>query len=183
MTQSVELLLDATAERRVLDDWQILAEAGLPSLARHRSPSNRPHVTLAAVARVEPAQEAALVEVVRDRLPVTGLGGPLTIFGRDRLTLVRVIAASRAILDLHLAVAAVLALPSDDLAAPGRWVPHVTLARRLPAAQLPRAVELLAPDDLPVHFEVARRWDSDQRQSWPVPPGPSSGSSSIPRNM
>jgi hypothetical protein len=44
----VELLLDEAAELAVREAWRRLADAGLPSQARHRSPTNSPHLTLAA---------------------------------------------------------------------------------------------------------------------------------------
>ncbi|MFS0865779.1 2'-5' RNA ligase family protein [Microbacterium sp. 179-B 1A2 NHS] len=56
---SIELLLDEATERAVRAEWAALAAAGLSSLGRHPSPSNRPHVTL----------------LVRERVPVAALGG------------------------------------------------------------------------------------------------------------
>ena len=57
MTQSVELLLDEGLDALVRSDWDALAVAGLPSQGRHRSASNRPHVTLAAMKAVDAALE------------------------------------------------------------------------------------------------------------------------------
>ena len=44
---TVELLLDGKLEDAVRRLWGELHEAGQPSLATHRHPTNRPHVTLA----------------------------------------------------------------------------------------------------------------------------------------
>ncbi len=41
---SVEALLDATTDTAVRKEWAALAEAGLPSQAAHRGPTNAPHV-------------------------------------------------------------------------------------------------------------------------------------------
>ena len=44
--QTVELLLDPTTDAAVRAEWQRLAEAGLPSQARHHGGTNAPHITL-----------------------------------------------------------------------------------------------------------------------------------------
>ena len=67
--QSVELVLDAATDEAVRGLWQALAEAGLPSQADHRGPTNAPHVTLAAVPVVSAAAEEALVPLAA-RLPL-----------------------------------------------------------------------------------------------------------------
>jgi len=46
--RSIELTFDEETESAVRADWRALAGAGLPSLARHSGPTNRPHLTLAA---------------------------------------------------------------------------------------------------------------------------------------
>ena len=46
--RTVELLLDEAADSTVREAWRRLADAGLPSQARHPSPTNSPHLTLAA---------------------------------------------------------------------------------------------------------------------------------------
>ena len=44
--RTVELVCDPDLDATVREAWRRLAAAGLPSLATHRSPTNRPHVTL-----------------------------------------------------------------------------------------------------------------------------------------
>ncbi|MFC6258457.1 2'-5' RNA ligase family protein, partial [Kocuria oceani] len=51
---SLELLLGEDAEASVRADWDRLIEAGLPSSGRHRSPSNRPHITVVAAPSLAP---------------------------------------------------------------------------------------------------------------------------------
>ena len=173
MVQSVELLLDDAAEQRFLGDWTSLADAGLASQARHRSPSNRPHVTLAAVPALDATAEDRLASLLPQALPLPAYAGPVAVFAQDPVVLVRLVVTSRALLELQEAVARVVGVPSDSLSAPGRWVPHVTLAHRMPRAQLSEAVGLLPRQDGPLVLTAARRWDGDARRDWLLAaPGP-----------
>ena len=165
MTQSVELLLDAASEARVVTEWRLLDEAGLRSQAQHRGASNRPHVTLAAVDELPADLDPLITDVCRDRLPMDARVGSLVMFGGRLVTLARLVVPDVALLDLHAAVSA----PLDDIGSlteVGRWVPHVTLALRMPPAELPAAVDLLGPDAGSVRFEGARRWDGVARRTW-----------------
>ena len=166
MTQTVELMLDAASEALVVEQWRLLDEAGLPSQAQHRSPSNRPDVNVAAVPALDEAREESVAEACRTALPLDVHVGPLTIFGREPVVLVRLVVVSSALLELHEAVTRATGTAADDLTAPGRWVPHVTLAHRLPRDQLSRALALLPPADAAVRLDTARRWDSQARRSW-----------------
>jgi 2'-5' RNA ligase len=170
MVQSVELLLDDEAEQRVLADWTTLADAGLASAARHRSPTNRPHVTLAAVPSLDEDAEEGLAALLSGALPLPAYAGPVAVFGQDPVVLVRLVVTSRALLDLQAAVGRVVDVAADGLAAPGRWVPHVTLAHRMPREQVSAALGLLPRDDGPVGLVLARRWDSDARRAWLLAP-------------
>jgi len=51
--RSVELVFDDPTDSRIRADWARLQAAGLPSLAAHTSPSNSPHITLAAGGELE----------------------------------------------------------------------------------------------------------------------------------
>lgn len=168
MLQSVELLLDDAGEERIRADWRLLDEAGLASQAQHRSASNRPHVMLAAVTSLAPADEDRVAWACRDALPVRAYVGPLTVFGRDPVALVRLVVATVPLLHLHAVVAEAAGTVTDEPGAPGRWVPHVTLAHRLPRDQLGRALAALPRHEVPVRFEHARRFDPDRRRTWLV---------------
>jgi 2'-5' RNA ligase len=171
--QSVELLLDAAGDALVTGLWQRLVDAGLPSQGRHRSPSNRPHITVVAVPDLPPGAEAALAGVVAGRLPVLGTWAQLTRFGWGPWTLVWRVEPSPELLDLQARVAEVCAVPADQLTAPAHWTPHVTLARRVDEADLAAVREVL---ELPmaaaaggrVVAPVLRRWDGAARREWPV---------------
>ena len=166
MTQAVELLLDPESDAAVRDQWRLLDEAGLPSRGRHRSPSNRPHVTVAAVARIAPAAEHEIARACVDRLPIAVRLGAPVVFGVDPVVLVRLVIPTAALLDLHAVVARFAEVPSGSTSEPGAWTPHVTLSQRLSRAHLPRALEALPGDDLPLRLEFARRWDGEARREW-----------------
>lgn len=172
MAQSVELLMDSRTDGAVRDQWAALAAAGLPSPALRGGQSHRPHVTLAARRALDVACEPALA-VAMDALPLPLRLGALACFGRGPYVLVRLVVASRALLDLQAAVTGVLGPDpaTDRHFAPGRWTPHVTLARRLPARQVGAAVTVLAAGrDLEGTAVACRRWDGDARREWPVAP-------------
>ena len=166
MAHSVELLFDQETDDAIRRQWAALAEAGLPSQAHHRSPTNRPHVTLTVAAGVDPAVDAPLRELA-GRLPMPcRIGAPL-VFGHRSLVLARLIVPGRGLLDFHESVDAICAphLPSGPFphASPGQWTPHVTLARRLAPADLAAALDAVAADATDGTFAGLRRWDGDAR--------------------
>lgn len=166
--QSVELLLDESSDAHVRGQWHALADAGLPSQAQHTGVTNAPHVTLAMREVVDGGREPLLREVVAD-LPLPVRLGALAVFGRHRYVLVRLLVADPALLALHCAVAEVLGPASDGelLTEPGRWTPHVTLARGLDATGVGRALQALG-GSRPVQGEAVdcRRWDPVAGRAW-----------------
>jgi 2'-5' RNA ligase len=181
VVQSVELLLDPHLDGAVRRQWQALADAGLPGLAGHRSPSNRPHVTLAVSREHWPDDvEATLAEVItmaRDdgTLPIdVRLGGYVVFAHRTRHVLGRLVVPSPALLGLQarLAGATRAAGPGVPHTEPGRWTPHVTLARSLAGEQFPAALAALGAAggtaDLAGSGVGVRRWDGDARREWPL---------------
>lgn len=182
---SIELLLDASTDGAVRQQWSLLAEAGLPSQARHTGDSNAPHVTLVARGSIDPAHDGALRERAGD-LPLPFRFGGLVVFGTPPrgLVLARLVVVTDRILrlhdDVHEAVRAGSAETSIEPAdlphtRPGTWTPHVTLASRLTTAQLASAVEVLgrAPTaEIDATFTTLRRWDSDLREVVALDPVP-----------
>lgn len=166
MAHSVELLFDPEIDAFIRADWAALADAGLPSQARHRSPTNRPHVTLTVADRIDAAVDAALWEPARQFPLECRIGAPM-IFGRTALTLVRLIVPAAGLLRLHESVDAICApfMPDGPFphARPGQWTPHVTLCRRLPPTDLAAALEVIGADDVVGTFAGLRRWDGDAR--------------------
>jgi 2'-5' RNA ligase len=170
VVQSVELLLDPDADALIRNQWVRLAAAGLPSQALHTGDSNAPHVTLAARGSIDPALEPALRRALAVLPLPVGLGA-LACFGQRRLVLVRLVVASAALLRVQAEIQSALGADPADPAgtshfAPGRWTPHVTLARRLSPEQLALAVSLLDGEHDSAMAAGGRRWDSDARRVW-----------------
>jgi hypothetical protein len=165
MVHSVELLFDAETDAAVRRIWDDLAQAGIRSLAGHRSPTNRPHVTVTVAEHIDGGVDEALVPLL-DRLPLSCVIGAPMLFGAGPFTLVRLVVPSAELLSLHADVHRVCLpqmaerpLPHAD---PGRWTPHVTLARRVPADQLATAVALPRGNrDLPARVVGLRHWDGN----------------------
>lgn len=171
--QSVELLLDPATDAAVRAEWAALSAAGLPSQADHRGETNAPHISVLA-AEGFPEDEGSLPAAAR-ALPLAVRLGPPVLFSGRRLVLARLVVVDRALLDVHADVVAALAGatgPSPHTA-PGRWVPHVTLARGIPAEGLATALETLGPERAGVPELVGeatglRRWDPVARRAWAV---------------
>lgn len=171
--QSVELLLDPGTDEAVRALWQALSAAGLPSQADHHGPTNAPHVTLAAVPAVTGAAEEALVPLAA-RLPMPlGLAAPV-LLGERRPALVLPVRPGGELDRLHADVAAALSVgrlgATEGGAAELPWVPHVTLARRVPDDLAPRALALARSLEVPapVTATTLRRWDPERRRAWLV---------------
>lgn len=166
MAHSIELLFDDATEAAIRRDWTALAQAGLPSQGQHRSPTNRPHVTLTVSDHIDPLVDTELAEPAQ-LLPLNCRIGAVMVFGRATVTLVRLIVPSVALLDLHDRVAAVSAARQTPgpfaHSQPGQWTPHVTLCRRLSPRDLAAALEVIGADDLDGTFAGLRRWDGDAR--------------------
>lgn len=181
---SVELVLDDAGDALVRQQWCLLAEAGLPSLASHTGETNAPHLTVAAFGSAPSTEVAERLSAAVAALPVrVRLGAPM-LFGRTRLVLVRAVVPTEELLALHASVyaaAATTAPPAGPAPAtgptllehfaPGDWTPHVTLARGIRREQVGEALAALASDtesgaDDLVAFTTARRWDPDAQRIW-----------------
>jgi hypothetical protein len=148
---TVELLLDDGLDAAVRDLWESLHGAGLRSLATHRHPTNRPHITL-----VTTESPAVLPEF---GLPLPVRPGPVRILGRALVLPVE----SAPLRALHALVwRSVGSL--NPLQEPATWVPHVSLALNVPAAQQPDALALLAGlPPLTGECVAARTYDTEAR--------------------
>ena len=165
--QALELLLDEETDDAVRREWSTLRRAGLPSQADHTGASNAPHVTMLATDRI-PATDEELGAVVAGAVPLTLHLGPVVAFPGRRLVLARLVVADAALLELHSAlVDAGRATPSPHTA-PGRWVPHVTLARGIPMDELGAALSLLRAPGFDGAATRLRRWDSVAKQTHPI---------------
>jgi len=170
VAQSIELILDPVAEAAVIAQWQVLADAGLPtSLRPEPGPHHRPHVTLYAADALPDGVEDGLPAVVAD-LDLRVRVGSLMIFGprRGSCVLTRQVVPSVELLDLQAGVAELCRADRSGSFGPGRWSPHITLARRMPAAQIGAAVTALADSGRELESQVrqCRRWDGRRRTAW-----------------
>ncbi|MDO4918329.1 2'-5' RNA ligase family protein [Kocuria sp.] len=161
---SLDLVLTPEHDRWIRDRWDALHAAGLPSLAGHRGSSNAPHLTVVAAANLpEPALDRArelFTGILPCELPVTGL----TVLGSGPFVLADSLAVPSALLS---AVEELGALCAQDSRPRRPWVPHVTLAKRLDAAGVARALEVLGDVAPPAALRLTalRRWDPDRRET------------------
>ncbi len=175
MTQALDLTFDPPTDERVRHMWEALRAAGLPTLARHTGHTNRPHVTLDSRDQVAPEAEAGLAAVAA-RLPLDVRIGTLLLFhAKRRWVLARHVVVDQPLLELHAHVAEVLGDGGSPLTVPGRWVPHLTLARGLSDEQLPQALAVVAEaPPFTARASALRRWDQPRGLAWDVgaqPPG------------
>lgn len=177
MVQSVELLLDDDAVALIVREWRLLADAGLPSQARHSGASNRPHVTVAVAQSFSAEVERRLADLVADsqragRFPVALRLGGLVLFGGPRAVLARAVVPTAALLDFHARAHEALAgspgIPPHLF--PGRYTPHVTLGMRMRADQVASAAAHVLPvcEDIDTEITGVRRWDGDAKREWTI---------------
>jgi hypothetical protein len=168
---SLEGLLDPATDAEVRREWAALADAGLPSQAKHQGVTNAPHVTLSVATGVPGFVESGVARETAPLLPVTVRLGPLLVMGSMRFVLARLVVPSDALLRLHAAVVQVMSAAPDvpEVVRPGRWTPHVTLARGLGSRQVGDALAVLGrTQTLEGSLETVRRWDPTTRRAWPV---------------
>ncbi|MFD9291623.1 2'-5' RNA ligase family protein [Streptomyces sp. NPDC060030] len=168
---SVELLLDHATERAVREAWERLARAGLPSLAAHRHPTNRPHLSLATADTLPAQTRAGLDHTLTAALPLSLTLDGLVRFGGRRHVLGWAVRPDDALLSLHRTVWRTLReAPGcgrpNPLHDPERWIPHITLGRGAehPGTASGTEVLPLVPDTpLTGRWTGARTYDSLSR--------------------
>ncbi|MBT2475638.1 2'-5' RNA ligase family protein [Microbacterium sp. ISL-103] len=150
------MLLDPQADSAIRAEWDALAARGMSSLAAHTSASNRPHITLVARVDLSPLDPDAL-DGIRS-FPIT-LGAPLLFGSGDRRVLARSIAPSPELMGVRETILAAVGTGDDaPHTAPGEWMPHVALARRLRVADLAEALDLIG-GEIHAHAHAVRHWD------------------------
>lgn len=173
---SLELLLAAVDDAWSAGEWGRLRAADLPSQADHTGSSNRPHVTLVAASDLSAGVLAAARAELLPLLPMRATAGPaaaLAPAGR-RGTLVL---ARRLVLPPSVSRARdrlVTRLGGSQATSDGErpWLPHLTLARRLPEDRLPDALAALGPEgarERTLTIWSLRHWDPDRGRTtdWP----------------
>lgn len=148
MVAALELYLDIDATRRVRTLWRALEDDGIPSMASLLQEKHRPHVSLVAARRLDPA---VVAEALHDVPVGVGLALDLDFVGQflGRVLWLGVV-PTEPLLRLHREVHRRLAAARVELwdqYAPGRWVPHCTISMRVPnplmAAAIRRCLEML----------------------------------------
>jgi hypothetical protein len=146
---TVELLPSAELDSRVRDLWALLASSGLPSLAAHPHATNRPHltvVTASSLARLPPLE-----------LPLAARLTGIRMLGR---ALIWAVEPSPALHALHSSVWSSI----GGWPPPEEFVPHLSLALRVPPEAQPAALDLLADvSSMSGRFESARTYDTETR--------------------
>ena len=157
--RSVELTFGESTDLSIRMDWARLAEAGLPSLAAHTSPSNRPHITLAAGTVLD----VGSVQDLWNGLPLDIRFSGLVVFpaGPGKYVLARLVVPAAGLLELH-AQLHQRCVGAYENTLPDAWTPHVTLARRIPGKLLGPAMDALDGRTEGQCIE-ARLWDSSTR--------------------
>lgn len=172
MVHSVELLFDDETDAAIRRVWDDLSDVGVRSLAASTSPSNRPHVTLSVAEHIDDAVHDALRPLL-GMLPLPCTIGAPMLFGRGPFTLVRLLIPSVELLalqaEVHTACLPHMSpgpLPHAD---PGRWTPHVTMARRVAPEKLADALTLRRMSRDRTGTAVAiRHWDGNNRVEHPI---------------
>lgn len=154
--RSVELTFGESTDSSIRTDWARLSEAGLPSLATHTSPSNRPHITLAAGNTLDTGS----VQDLWSELPLGIRFSGLVVFpaGPGKYVLARLVVPAAGLLRLHARLHQ-QCTGSYENTLPDAWTPHVTLARRIPGHLLGPAMDALDRRTEGLCIE-ARLWDS-----------------------
>lgn len=153
---ALELVPDDAGDVAVRRDWQALRDAGLPSQLDHPAATNTPHVTVLALPELSEEREALATATLGPLLPVRARMAGLAVLGGPKVTIARLLdvpeALARAVLDLRKGV--------EGERHPG-WLPHVTLARRVPRAFVQQVVDVLGYPDVPLTLTSLRRWDPE----------------------
>lgn len=154
---ALELVPDDAGRAAVRGLWDALRDAGLPSQADHTGASNQPHVTVVEAAELPDAAIDVARARLRGMLPVSATARGLVLLGDARVTVALGVDLDDDVVRRALAVR----VQVPDRAHRG-WLPHVTLARRVPRADLARALEVVGSPELELAFTEVRRWDPDR---------------------
>ncbi|MFC9330304.1 2'-5' RNA ligase family protein [Kitasatospora sp. NPDC057015] len=166
--RTVELTCLPDLDAQVRRVWRRLADAGVPSLASHPHPTNRPHLTVAACETVPAAVLAEIAGLLRAALPLPARStGPVVLpAARGWHVLALAVDPTAELLDLHGEVWALLdgAPGPHPWLVPGRWRPHLSLTRPLDVRGLALAHAVLPVPCRPAGtFDAARSYDGETR--------------------
>lgn len=171
MALAVCLLFDRRSERAVRALWDRLEELGVPSLRSHTHRKHVPHVSYAVLRSWDESAVTAAVTGLGSggavQLHFDGVG----LFRRGRTWLLAGVSADLAARQQRV-VDAVAAAGADlhKHYRPGVWLPHCSLAPRVPLAQLPEvATAVFDVLPLPATLDHAALINSATGQLRPLP--------------
>ncbi|MEV4464838.1 2'-5' RNA ligase family protein [Micromonospora echinofusca] len=167
--RTVELVCSPELEAAVRGAWERLAASGLPSLARNAHPTNRPHLTLAAVDEFPPGARLRLAALFDAALPLPVRLDRIAVLDGSA-PLVWLLRPSPELTALHASVWDVLAAAPGQRPwhAPGRWRPHLSLALRFRDADRRLARAVAGVERPGGTFVAARSYDGSTRTVSPL---------------
>lgn len=170
MALAVCLLFDRGSDRLVRGLWGRVEELGVTTLASHTHGRHHPHLSLAVLRSWDLDRVRSALEALPAGDPVSVSCHGSLVFPRGRVALAP--SADADLVRRQEGVVTALASTGADLHrnyAPGRWVPHISVATRTPASRL-SAVTTAIADAVPivVRLERAALIDSGTGQTWPL---------------
>ncbi|MGK4217320.1 2'-5' RNA ligase family protein [Kocuria marina] len=159
---SLDLVLSPASDDLIRSRWAALHEAGLPSLATHRGASNAPHLTaLSAPSMPEHVLDRSR-ELFSELLPCSVDVPGLLVLRHGPFVLAESVIVPPGVTE---AVRELERIAAESRPQARPWVPHLTLGKRLTAAQVGEALDVLADVPTPRTVEVTglRRWDPEHR--------------------
>ncbi len=142
----VELYFDSQSDDRVRSLWKVVVEAGAAAYVERAGTA--PHLSLAVFDHVDHSRAvAALSRFVESCEPLTISFDSIGAFETPERVIFLAPARDESLLAMHAEFHGFLRsmmLRSSALYVPGRWVPHCTLARRVPADALHAGVRKAA---------------------------------------
>jgi 2'-5' RNA ligase len=168
MALAVCLLFDRRADRALRALWDRLEDLGVPTLRSHTHGRHVPHLSYAVVRNGSPDPIHEAVRTLPDSGPVVVRFDGLGLFRRGRSWLVPAVASD--IVHRQETVVAAIRATGAELHRhydPGAWMPHCTVAPRVPLPLLPvlaAAVYEVLP--LEARAERAALIDSATGETW-----------------
>jgi 2'-5' RNA ligase len=170
MALAVCLLFDRRTDRALRALWDRLEELGVPTLASHTHGRHVPHLSYAVIHDGDADAVLPAVRTLPDGGPVALRFDGLGMFRRGRSWLVPAV-ASEIVRRQEAVVAAVRATGAElhrhyD---PGAWMPHCTVAPRVPLPMLP-VLAAAVYEVLPLEGSADRAAliDSGTGETWPL---------------
>ena len=170
MALAVCLLFDRRTDRLLRALWDRLEDLGVPTLKSHTHGRHVPHLSLAVLREWDQEKVMKAVQPLLTDQSAELYFDALGTFRRGRAWLVPAVGVN--VLQLQNDVVSAVATTGADLHRhyqPGRWVPHCTLALRVPLAAMP-ALAAAVYDVLPLEAtgDRAALVDSGSGQVWPL---------------